>query len=29
MSDRGYFLEEFKKVKSPNFDGELNKPEDA
>lgn len=28
-SDRGYFLDEFKKEKSPNFDGEMKKPQDV
>lgn len=28
-SDRGYFLNEFKKEKPPKFDGEMKKPQDA
>ena len=28
-SDKGYFLDEFKKVKPPIFDGDLKKLEDA
>jgi len=28
-SDKGYFLDEFKKVKPPNFDGYLKKSEDV
>ena len=28
-SDRGYFLDEFKKVKSPTFDGDMKKPQDV
>jgi len=28
-SDKGYFLEEFKKAKPPNFDGEVKKSQDV
>ena len=28
-SDRGYFLDEFKKENPPTFDGEMKKPQDA
>jgi len=28
-SDRGYFLDEFKKAKRPTFDGDLKNPEDV
>lgn len=28
-TDRGYLSDEFKKMKPPNFDGELNNTEDA
>ena len=27
-NDRGYFLDEFKKEKTPTFDGEMNKSQD-
>ena len=28
-SDRGYFLDEFKKSKPPTFNGDVKKPEDV